>query len=434
VDDEIINESVELRGKQINLPVILVLLALIAGTAERVVAQASTSSFAKPELVRSFRVEIDQKRIDAILERVRTAKLPKQMPPTSAAKPAWETGADIQYLEGLRQYWTTKFDWRAAEARLNRYPQYKAHVDDVDIHFYYVKGEGSNPLPLLLTHGWPSSVVEFLDVIGPLTQPSKHGGRAEDAFTVIIPSLPGYAFSSLPGDMNIWNTTARLWHKLVTQVIGHKQYVAQGGDVGSEITVLLAYNYPRSVKAIHLNLLPWGNIPAEQQTPEEKVWVATGDAYMAAEFDYLRLQANRPMMPSVALADSPMGTAAWIAEKFYVWSDNNGDLDKTFSKDLLLTNIMLYLLSDSGVEGSFRFYRAIRDELRWTFVPGKIDVPTSVALFPRDYPMGRPPIETAKRWYNIVRYTPMPRGGHFAALEQPDLFVNDLRESFRSAR
>jgi hypothetical protein len=177
-------------------------------------------------------VEIDQKRIDAILQRVRTAKLPRQMPPTSAGKPAWETGADIQYLEGLRQYWTTKFNWRAAEARLNRYPQYKARVDGVDIHFYYVKGEGSNPLPLLLTHGWPGSVVEFLDVIGRLTQPSKHGGRAEDAFTVIIPSLPGYAFSSLPGDMNIWNTTTRLWHKLVTEVIGHKQYVAQGGDVG----------------------------------------------------------------------------------------------------------------------------------------------------------------------------------------------------------
>jgi pimeloyl-ACP methyl ester carboxylesterase len=140
------------------------------------------------------------------------------------------------------------------------------------------------------------------------------------------------------------------------------------------------------------------------------------------------------LMPSVALSDSPMGTAAWIAEKFWAWSDNNGDLDKTFSKDELLTNIMLYLLSDSGVEGSFRFYRAIRDELRWAFVPGRIEVPTSVALFPREYPMGRPPLQTAKRWYNIVRYTPMPRGGHFAALEQPDLFVNDLRESFRSAR
>jgi epoxide hydrolase len=217
-------------------------------------------------------------------------------------------------------------------------------------------------------------------------------------------------------------------------VIGHEQYVAQGGDEGSEITVLLAHHYPRSVKAIHLNLLPWGNIPADQQTPEEKVWATTGDAFMAAEFDYLRLQVNKPMMPSVALADSPMGTAAWIVEKFYAWSDNNGDLDKTFSKDFLLTNIMLYLLSDSGVEGSFRFYRAIRDELRWTFQPGKIEVPTSVALFPREYPMGRPPLETAKRWYNIVRYTPMPRGGHFPALEQPDLFVKDLRESFRSAR
>src|SRR5215475_14015707 len=203
------------------------------------------ATFARPDLVRA-----------------RSAKLPRQMSATSAEASAWETGADIQWLEGLRQYWTTKFDWRAAEARLNRYPQYKARVDGVDIHFYYVKGEGPSPLPLLLTHGWPGSVAEFLDVIGPLTQPSKHGGRAEDAFTVIIPSLPGFAFSGLPADMSFWNTTVRLWHKLVTEVIGHDHYVAQGGDAGSEITVLLAYHYPRSVKAIHLNLVPWGNISA----------------------------------------------------------------------------------------------------------------------------------------------------------------------------
>jgi epoxide hydrolase len=425
------NSRTKTMGQRAFLPVIVVLLALLAGTAQHAAAQAT---FAKPELVQPFTVAIDQKRIDAILQRVRSAKLPKQMPPTSADKPAWETGADIKYLEGLRQHWTKQFNWRSAEARLNQYPQYKARVDGVDIHFYYVKGEGSNPLPLLLTHGWPGSVVEFLNVIGPLTQPSKHGGRAEDAFTLIIPSLPGYAFSSLPDDMNIWKTTARLWHKLVTEVIGHEKYVAQGGDVGSEITVLLAHNYPRSVKAIHLNLLPWGYIPPEQQTPEEKAWSTAGDAYMTAQFDYLRLQVNKPMMLSVALADSPMGTAAWIAEKFYAWSDNNGNLDKIVSKDMLLTNIMLYLLSDSGVEGSFRFYRAIRDELQWMFVPGKIEVPTSVALFPREYPMGRPPVETAKRWYNIVRYTTMPRGGHFAALEQPELFVKDLRESFPSAR
>src|SRR5262245_31627345 len=198
----------------INLLAALVVIAFPFGSVE----QATAQTFAKPELVRPFRVEIDQKRIDAILQRVRSAKLPRQMPVTSAEKATWETGADIQWLEGLRQYWTTQFDWRAAEARLNRYPQYKARVDGVDIHFYYVKGEGSNPLPLLLTHGWPGSVVEFLDVIGPLTEPSKHGGRAEDAFTVIIPSIPGFAFSGLPGDVTLWHTPARLSAKLVTVV------------------------------------------------------------------------------------------------------------------------------------------------------------------------------------------------------------------------
>jgi pimeloyl-ACP methyl ester carboxylesterase len=390
--------------------------------------------FARPDLVREFKVAIPQQRIDAILARVRSAKLPRQMLAASADKSAWETGADVQWLEGLRQYWTKQYNWRTAEARLNRYPQYKARVDGVDLHFYYVKGEGPNPLPLLLTHGWPGSVVEFLDVIGPLTQPSKHGGRAEDAFTVIVPSLPGYAFSGLPADMNFWSTTTRLFHKLVTEVIGHEQYVAQGGDVGSGITEMLAYHYPRNVKAIHLNFVPGGNIPPDQQTPEEKAWMASCDAYSAAEFDYWRVQTNKPMMVSIALADNPMGTAGWIAEKFYAWSDNNGNLDKTISKDDLLSDIMLYLLSDSGIEGSLRPYRALRDELHWQLVPGRIEVPTSVALFPHDYPVARPPLATAKRWYNIVRYTPMPRGGHFAALEQPELFVKDLRESFRSAR
>src|SRR5262245_58043070 len=189
--------------KRALLPVMLMLLAFHPVYAEPAAAQATTETFARPDLVQPFRVEIDRKRIDAIMERVRTAKLPTQMPP-SAGKPAWESGTDIQYLYGLRRYWIEQFDWRAAEARLNRYPQYKARVDGVDIHFYYVKGEGSNPLPLLLTHGWPGSVVEFLNVIGPLTEPSKYGGRAEDAFTVIIPSLPGFAFSGLPADMNIW--------------------------------------------------------------------------------------------------------------------------------------------------------------------------------------------------------------------------------------
>jgi pimeloyl-ACP methyl ester carboxylesterase len=395
---------------------------------------APRPQFARPAAVRSFKVDIPQARIDAILARVRAAKLPRQIPSGPGATSAWETGMDLAWLEGLRRYWVERFDWRAAEARLNRYPQYIAKVDGYDIHFYYVQGEGKNPLPLVLTHGWPGSVVEFLDMIGPLTEPSRHGGKASDAFTVIIPSLPGYGFSSMPDHPIMAISTAKLWHKLVTEVIGHPSYVAQGGDIGSAVTVQLAYLFPQSVKGIHLNLTPWLAIPAEQQTPAETKWIADYEAYMAREFDYLRMQMNKPMMPAVALVDSPLGTAAWIAEKFWAWADHKGNLDAVIRKDTLLTDIMLYLVNDSGIDGSFWFYRAIRDEMTKGFHPGFIKTPTAIARFPKEYPMGSPELSTAKRGYNVTHFTDMPRGGHFAALEQPGLLVDDLRSAFRPLR
>jgi pimeloyl-ACP methyl ester carboxylesterase len=393
-----------------------------------------TLSFAQPQFVHEYNVNVPQERIDAILARIKTAKLPRQMPPPEGVKSAWETGMDTQWLEGLRQYWIKRYDWRTAEARLNSYPQYMARIDGFDIQFYYVKGEGDHPLPLVLTHGWPGSILEFLSVIGPLTEPSKHGAEAEDAFTLIVPSLPGFGFSSMPEKPIQAITTAKLWHKLITEVIGHKQYVCQGGDLGAAVTVQLAYLHPDSVKAIHFNLTPWFSIPVDQQTEAEKDWLAEGENYLAREMDYFRMQTNKPMMLAVALADSPLGTAAWIAEKFWAWSDNDGDLDKVVSKDDLLTDIMLYLVNPGGIEGSFWFYRAIRDELGWNFFPGFIKTPTAIASFPKDYPMGRPTLETAKRAYNVVHYSKMPRGGHFAALEQPELFVGDLRAAFRPFR
>ncbi len=220
----------------------------------------------------------------------------------------------------------------------------------------------------------------------------------------------------------------------MVDVLGYQRYGAQGGDIGAGVSVELAYQFPERLVEVHLNLLPWPQPTANDKTPEVEAWLVEGQRYMEREFDYLRLQTNKPLMPAVALVDSPLGTAAWIAEKFWVWSDNNGNLDSIISKDTLLTNVMLYLLGPGGIDGSFWFYRAIRDELHWNFYPGFVRVPTASARFPREYPMGRIPETLARRAYNLKRVTDMPRGGHFAALEQPQLLREDMTAFFRTLR
>jgi pimeloyl-ACP methyl ester carboxylesterase len=416
---------------------LLLLLFAVSLITSPLFAQQTTTgepAFAKPALIRPFHINIPQTRLDAIMGRVRDAKLPRQMPAADGAVSNWQTGMDIQWLEGLRQYWLKNYDWRKQEKILNSYPQYIANVDGQDVQFYYIRGEGKNPLPLVLTHGWPGSTYEFFDVIDPLTHPSKYGGKAEDAFTLIIPALPGMGFSGMPSKPQNGLATAKIWHKLITDIIGHQQFVAQGGDWGAEVTVQLAHLYPESVKAIDLNLLVWFDTPVAQQTEEEKKYYAASDAFTAAEFDYWRMQAGKPMMAAVALKDSPLGTAGWIAEKFWAWTDNHGDLDKVITKDKLLTDIMLYLVNDNQIDGSFWFYRAAYTELQGSFWPGYIKTPTAVDKFPKDFVMGRPPLSMAKRGYNIVRYEDMPAGGHFAAMEQPQLFISNLRDAFRNYR
>lgn len=388
--------------------------------------------FAQPDLVSEFEVNIPDTVIDSIMSRVMMAKLPRQMPSSLGAESKWETGVDIDWLEGLRMHWLQKFNWKHAQERLNSFPQYMAQVDDYQIHFYYVKGEGENPLPLILTHGSPGSVVEFLDCISLLTEPSKHGGKAEDAFTLIIPSLPGFGFSSMPKEPIQGITTAKLWHKLVTEIIGHDHYAAQGGDIGAVVSTYLAHLYPEYVRAIHMNMPIWFSVPDKDLTETEKRWIKEYEAYFAVEnFDYLRLEINKPMMIGVALNDSPMGTAAWISEKFWSWCDHGGKLENVIPKDDLLTNIMLYLLSDGGLSASFWYFRAYRTELNWRLHPEYINTPTAIAVYPKEHVMGRPPLIMARRGYNVVHYTEIPRGGHFAAMEQPELFSADLRESMR---
>src|SRR5258705_10218249 len=229
----------------------------------------SSVDFARPDLVRRFEIHIPQTKLDSVMKKVKTATLPRQMPPRDNAS-NWETGMDMKWLKGLQSYWVNSFDWRKQERLLNSYPQFIADVDGFKIQFYYIKGEGKNPLPLVLTLGWPGSTFEFFKVIDPLTQPSKYGGKSEDAFTLIIPALPGFGFSSMPLKPVNANTTAKLLNKIVTEVIGYKHYVAQGGNWGAGVTVRLGYLFPDNVKAIHLNFFPGITVPENQQTEAEK--------------------------------------------------------------------------------------------------------------------------------------------------------------------
>ena len=386
-------------------------------------AQSTSSSSPRP-----FRVSVSQNEIDHILRRVRETHIPEPIGGTSG----WQYGASHEYMRSLIAYWTTRFDWRKAEEKLNRYPQFLAKVDDFDIHFYHVKGKGPRPIPLLITHGWPGSVVEFLDAIGPLTDPVAYGGSAEDSFDLIVPSLPGFGYSSKPKGKPVGPpTTARLWHKLMTQVLGYQRLGAQGGDWGNAVTVQLAVQFPESLIGIHLNASGARPIPENERTEEEAEWFRAAAAYRQTELDYFNEQTHKPQTVAFALNDNPVGAAAWIVEKLKVWSDSNDNLDETLTKDQVLMNVMWYLVTDTA-GSSVWFYRGNADD-----VPGprgKIMVPTGFAAFPKEMVSLAAPRSALARDFNLVRYTKMPKGGHFACFEQPGLFVSDLRSFFRELR
>ncbi|HEV3329843.1 MAG TPA: epoxide hydrolase [Bryobacteraceae bacterium] len=362
----------------------------------------------QPQKARPFRVEVPQATIKRIITRVREARLPDRID-----APDWSYGVNWDYMRALAEYWATKFDWRKAEASLNRYPQFVARVEDYDIHFYHVRGRGPNPMPLILTHGWPGSVFEFLEGIGPLSA----------TFDVVVPSLPGFGFSSKPKGKPVGPvTTARLWHRLMTEVLGYRKFGAQGGDWGMRVTMELAAQFPESVIGIHLNAAAAGApIPDAEQTAEEREWIRAVTAARTAELDYFNEQQHKPQTVAFALYDNPIGAAAWIAEKMKGWSDAG------FTEDQTLTNVMIYLVTDTVGTGVW-FYRGAGDER--SQLRGKLMTPTGFAAFPKEMPYLAPPRSIIERGFNLVHYTKMPHGGHFACLEQPELLTADIREFF----
>jgi epoxide hydrolase len=380
------------------------------------------------ESIESFRIRVD----DAVLEDLRTrlalTRFPDQIEGTG-----WEYGTPIDYLRELVEYWRDGYDWRAQEARLNELAHFRTRIDGQSIHFVHARSAHADALPLLMMHGWPGSIVEFLDVIPRLTEPEAHGGRAVDAFHVIVPSLPGYGFSE-PTRTPGWDIRriARAFVDLMDR-LGYARYGAQGGDWGAQLATRIGSLDPEHCAGIHVNL-PVGSPPPEPAplTEEEQADLAAMGRFAGEEAGYAQVQSTKPQTLGVALNDSPAGLLAWIVEKFRTWSDCGGDPESVYTRDQLLTNVMLYWVTQT-ITSSARLYWESRRAGLWTELPEFVPVPTGVARYPREEIL-RFPRPWVERQYNVTHWAVMPRGGHFAAMEQPELFVEDLRTFFRTIR
>ncbi len=380
--------------------------------------------------IEPFRIDIETSVLDDLKQRLRNTRWP------SAPKDAgWESGTPIAYMKELVAYWLDEYDWRKWEAELNRFDHFHSNVGDERIHFILEKGSGPNPMPLLITHGWPGSIFEFMEIIEPLAHPERFGGKVEDAFDVIVPSLPGYGFSAIPEQPIGPQATAELWHSLMTENLGYTKYAAQGGDWGGFVTSWIGAKYGASLFGIHLNRIgaDTGAKVTPPPTEEEKAWIANTRKTRMDVTAYSQLHTTRPQSLGYGLNDSPVGLAAWIVEKFYAWSDINGDLQSVYTKDQLLTNIMIYWVTGT-INSANWFYRAVLLAGDRYFPEGtRVHVPTGFAFFPVDL-QPQPPRSWWERAYNLQRWTEMKKGGHFAALEQPQALIEDIRAFFHDLR
>ena len=383
-----------------------------------------------PGQVTATTLDIPEPAIADLRERLARTRFPDQAP-----GPAWAYGADLEYIRELVEYWRTRFDWRAQEARLNAFPQYRTTLCDIGLHFLHVQGRGPSPCPLLLPHGWPGSVFEFLEIIPRLTDPAQFGGDPADAFTVVAPSLPGYGLSFKPGQRRfgveeIADCIAALMHG----TLGYSQFGVQGGDWGGITASRLGYAHSDKLIGIHVNLLSVRRDLAQPADPtqEERRYFDELAHWQREETGYQWIQGTKPQTLAFALTDLPAGLAAWIVEKFRTWSDCGGDIERVFSRDHLLANISFYWFT-GAVGSSFWPYYA-RMHRPWPIPEGgTVAVPTGYAEFPRE--IIRPPRSLAARTYtDIRRWSVMPRGGHFAAMEQPDALAAEIQAFFRPLR
>jgi microsomal epoxide hydrolase len=379
------------------------------------------------EAIEAFRIHVDDAELDDLRRRLAQTRFPDQIEDTG-----WEYGIPIDYLRDLVQYWHDTYDWREHEAALNELPQLRTTIDGQSIHFVHVRSTHPDAMPLLVTHGWPGSIVEFLDVIPRLTQPEAHGGDAADAFDVVAPSLPGYGFSE-PTRTRGWDPwrTARAWVVLMER-LGYARYGAQGGDWGAQVATRIGALDPEHCAAIHLNM-PIADRPDDpgELTDADRADLGAMAQFARDESGYALEQGTKPQTLGVALNDSPAGLLAWIVEKFRAWSDCDGHPENTYTRDQLLTNVMVYWLTRT-ITSSARLYWEHQHVGSVEGAPEFVAVPTGVARFPKE--IIRFPRSWVERRYHVTHWVDMPRGGHFAAMEQPDLFVDDVRRFFRTQR
>ncbi len=346
----------------------------------------------------------------------------------------WEYGTNLDYMKEISDYWVNKFNWKKHEKEINKFSNYTTDVDGIKIHYILEKGSGSKAMPLLLMHGWPGSIVEFLHIIEKLAHPEKFGGKEKDAFDVIIPSLPGFGFSGRPTRPIGPRKMSEILNNFMVKNLGYKNYLAQGGDWGATICNWLAYDHSKTCKAIHINCLTM-RLPDGPQTQEEKDWQNKFDKDQIMQDGYRTQQATKPQTLSYSMMDSPVGIAAWILEKMYFWSDlKNKDLESIYSKDILLANIMVYIITKTFNTASWIYYG--RREEGGRFFPKnftQIKTPTGIAMFPAEMSEW-PPKSYLDRIFNIKQLTKMPKGGHFAAMEQPDLLIQDVVKFARTIR
>jgi pimeloyl-ACP methyl ester carboxylesterase len=380
--------------------------------------------------IRSFRIDVPESELDDLRDRLARTRWPDELPGVG-----WSRGAPLGYLKELAEYWRTGFDWRKQEARLNELPQFVTEIDGANVHFVHVRSPEPAALPLVLTHGWPGSIVEFLDVIGPLTNPQAHGGKAADAFHVVIPSIPGYGFSGPTHDVG-WTTAriARAWAELMHR-LGYERYGAQGGDWGAFVTPELGRIDADHVAGVHVNAATFGFIPFGPVDPSELATFSDSEKarlerlnnFMSDGNGYFQLLATRPQTAAYGLTDSPAGQLAWIVEKFKEWSHAVATPEDAIDRDLMLTNVMLYWITRTAGSSGRLYYENMHGS-SWGQQPGK--TPTGVAVFAEDVAIRR----YGEYGNNIVHWSEFETGGHFAAMDSPDLLVKDVRAFFRGLR
>jgi pimeloyl-ACP methyl ester carboxylesterase len=388
------------------------------------------------ENIQPFRIDIPGAELDDLRDRLRRTRWPQEIGDNSG----WQAGTNLAYMRELVDYWLNQYDWRAQEAAMNALPQFRTMLDDVPVHFVHVQGKGiaGGPaaMPLVINHGWPWTFWDMRKIIGPFSDPAAHGGDPADAFEVIAPSLPGFAFSSpLTTEGMFFNPTADLWVRLMAR-LGHQRFAAQGGDIGSFVAARLGHKYAGNVIGVHLHLAGAAMPPMimpEDYAPEEREWGDKFSRFMTEGNGYMQIQRTRPQTIGFAMHDSPVGLAAWLIEKRRAWSDCGGDVEAVFSKDDLISTVMLYWLTDTYVSSARHYYE--------TKGPGMapahgrqpaVEAPTALLQFKGDVWLH--PRRWAERYYNLKRWNVAETGGHFAPMEQPEVLVNDIREFFRALR